>query len=153
MSRIWFYIFQGPPNIFQLSNSFAIPISIFWKHFSQWGQLLLLNGQLGLFDTGSEHNMPLISCLTQFFLFKDSVANQWCQWSVCHQNPSSLSESFLSAIMPIHWSLRYLSAIMLISHHANQSSCHELSYLSAIYVHYQNPSDLPYLQDFHLLIF
>ena len=35
----------------------------------------------------------------------------------------SLSESSLSAIMPIYWSLRYLSAIMPISYHANQPPC------------------------------
>ena len=37
--------------------------------------------------------------------------------------PLSLSESSLSAIMPIYWSLRYLSAIMPISYHANQPPC------------------------------
>ena len=37
--------------------------------------------------------------------------------------PLSLSESSLSAIMPIYWSLRYLSAIMPISYHAKQPPC------------------------------
>ena len=80
---------------------------------------------------------PLLHTIIGPNTFSVVKATLQLQMSVCpsvslsvslKSKPLSLSESSLSAVMPIYWSLRYLSAIMPISYHANQPPCPHFSY-------------------------
>ena len=82
---------------------------------------------------GGESQFPGFNLTTSHIkyqiLFSVVKATLESQMSICQsvrqsvcpsQKPISLSESSIYANMPIYWSLRYLSAIMPISFHANQ---------------------------------